>query len=397
MVGHGFTQPFLFIYLHSVRHISSPLTGLVLSTLGVVGLALSPLVGSAVDRFGARPVQLVALVVSAAGSALITQIHSVPAAFLAIAVSGAGNSATWVSMNAMLAGVTDGDQRQRAFALQFTLLNLGFGLGGIGGGLIARTSDVASFQTLYWIDAASFVVAALVVLTLRGVGRPVPHPIETSTGPGGWRQVLADRPMRLFCVIMFLLFAVGYAQIDSGFPAFADGFAHVSTRVIGLAFAANTVLIVLGQMLVLARLKGHRRTRAVMGFAALIAVSWTMIGLSSVVPKSVAAALVIAAMAVFATGETLWSPTGNALVNELAPAHLRGRYNALGSLMTQLATIAGPLYAGAMLGARLVPQYIGSLVGACLVAMVVAMALERRLTPAQNGVGPVERPVSVRV
>jgi MFS family permease len=38
------------------------------------------------------------------------------------------------------------------------------------------------------------------------------------------------------------------------------------------------------------------------------------------------------AMVVFALGETMLSPVGPALVNEIAPEHLRGRYNAAAGL-----------------------------------------------------------------
>jgi len=37
-------------------------------------------------------------------------------------------------------------------------------------------------------------------------------------------------------------------------------------------------------------------------------------------------------MIVFALGETMLSPVGPALVNEIAPEHLRGRYNAAAGL-----------------------------------------------------------------
>jgi len=37
-------------------------------------------------------------------------------------------------------------------------------------------------------------------------------------------------------------------------------------------------------------------------------------------------------MVIFALGETMLSPWGPALVNEIAPEHLRGRYNAAAGL-----------------------------------------------------------------
>ena len=51
----------------------------------------------------------------------------------------------------------------------------------------------------------------------------------------------------------------------------------------------------------------------------------------------------------FGFGETMFQPTIPAMTNDLAPDHLRGRYNALSSGFFQLGGIAGPVVAGFML------------------------------------------------
>jgi MFS family permease len=73
-------------------------------------------------------------------------------------------------------------------------------------------------------------------------------------------------------------------------------------------------------------------------------------------------------------------------VNDLAPPHLRGRYNAFGSLTWQFAMIVGPIMAGLVLGADHPGSYIAMLVIACAAVVALALRLERRLTPAQNGI-----------
>ena len=386
-LGSGFTLPFLLIYLHTVRGISLSVTGFVLATLGVAGVVSGPVVGTAIDRFGARRVLAASLGVSTVGAVLLTQVGGVTSAFVAVAVSGLGGASAWPATNALLSGVTTPEQRSRVFAVEFTLLNAGVGLGGIVGGLLADTSRPVTFQLLYAADAASFVLAAAVLATLpRGTGGPVAAPPGQPGGHEGWGRVLRDRPMRWLCLLMLIVVSAGYAQLDSGFPAFATEVAGVSTRVIGFAFAVNTGVIVLGQLFVLTRLEGHRRTRAIAGFGLLIACSWGLFGLSALTSHAVGAALVVVSLGVFAVGETLWSPTGNALLNDLAPPHLRGRYNALGSLTWQLALIVGPITSGLLLGAGHPGAYLGVLLVACAAVVVLALRLERRLTPAQNGI-----------
>ncbi len=383
--GTGFTLPFLLVYLHTVRGLSLSVTGTVIATIGLAGLALSPVAGTAIDRFGPKRVQLVSAAILAGSCLYLTQVETTAEAFLAAVIMGAGQSVNWPSSNALLASVSVPEQRQRLYAIQFTLINLGIGLGGVIGGFLADVSRPATFQLLYVIDAASYVLVAAVLVTLRGAGNAVAKPDGSVGSAGGWRAVLADRTMLWTSALFLIVVIAGYAQVESGFPAFATEVSGVSTRVLGLAFAANTSVIVLGQILVQKRLEGRRRTRAIAGFGLVLATSWAMFGLSGLLDGTTAATLVVASMGVFACGETLWAPTGNALVNDLAPAHLRGRYNALSALMWQVAMAIGPILSGLMLDARLVWQYIALLVAASFAVVALALYLERRLTPAQNG------------
>ncbi len=202
-LGNGFTLPFLLVYLHTVRGIPLSVTGVVIATIGAAGLAFSPLVGTAIDRFGARLVQLVSVVVLTVGTVYLSRVDSTAAAFAAAAVIGAGQAASWPSMNALLASVSGPEQRQRLFAIEFTLINAGIGLGGIVGGLLADVHRPGTFELLYQLDAATYVLAGVVLLTLRGAGGPVAKPVDAAgnSTDGGWGEVLRDRTMRWLCLL----------------------------------------------------------------------------------------------------------------------------------------------------------------------------------------------------
>jgi len=100
---------------------------------------------------------------------------------------------------------------------------------------------------------------------------------------------------------------------------------------------------------------------------------------------SVALATGLLAVNAAALGETLWSPVGPALVNDLAPEHLRGRYNAAFGLTWGLSGAFAPLVAGLFLGSHLAERWpyavaVGALVGGALI-----YRLRPRLTPAEDG------------
>ena len=162
---------------------------------------------------------------------------------------------------------------------------------------------------------------------------------------------------------------------------------EVSTRTIGWAFAANTAVIVLAQFLMLRRIEGHRRTRVLMVMTVVWIMSWTVLGLTGLVPGTLTATFgVILFHVLFGFGETMLQPTVPAMTNDLAPDHLRGRYNALSSGVFQMGGIAGPVVAGFLLRHDQTVAFIGLLLAGCASMLWLALVLERRIPPQANGV-----------
>src|SRR5918911_565680 len=94
-IGRGLTLPFLFIYLTDVRGLSDARAGLVIGWFGAVTLALSPLGGTLIDRFGARRVVLPCLAVEAIGTGSLALVDSTASAFGVMTLIAVGSSAIW--------------------------------------------------------------------------------------------------------------------------------------------------------------------------------------------------------------------------------------------------------------------------------------------------------------
>jgi predicted MFS family arabinose efflux permease len=385
-VGNGLAFPFLVIYLHTVRGISLGTAGLVLATIGTVSLLAGPAVGVVVDRIGGRATLAVALVLLAVGFGSFPLIHEPWHAFLAAAVAGLGNAGFWPSQSALLAGLTPPARRHAAFALQRVTRNLGIGLGGVVGGLIATTSNPTSFTVLFLLDAATFLVF---VAALAFVPEPV-LPEEDDDGvpaPGRYADVLRDRALVGLVVLNVLFVAAGYAQFEL-LPVFAKNEAGVTETGIGLIFFVNTLVIVLAQFPLSKALEGRRRMAALAVMCVLWAVAWILVCLGGLWLAAAAAAVVFGLAAiVFGLGECFQGPVQGALVADLAPPRLRGRYMAVSTISWDIGFIVGPAVGGFVLQAE--PLALWPLAAAvCLVAGAGAIALERtiprelRLTPA---------------
>jgi MFS family permease len=403
-LGTGLVLPFAVVYLHDVRHIPLGTVGTVIAVPAMVALLLLGPVGSIIDRFGPRRVQLVALVAQALGSGLLAGVHTAPQAAAAFAFMGVGQAAFWPASQSLVAAVIPSAIRQRYFGVNFTLLNAGIGLGGLSAGLLVTTEHPWTFSGIYLADSASFLAPIVVLaLPLRHVGNAVQHapphgtaqPDVPGAAPassrqdarGGYLAVLQDSVFRNVLVVTFCSAFVGYAQMEAGWTAYARVIADASTRVIGFSFAANTGVIVLLQLFVLQRIEGRRRTRALMLMSAIWAAAWTLMGASGFVPGTlVASVLLVASLGVFGLGETLLSPVGAAMINDLAPDHLRGRYNATNSAVFQVAAVVGPIAAGHLLGWRMPVVFVGMLLLGCAVMVVLLHRVERVIPDVANGV-----------
>jgi MFS family permease len=391
-VGRGLTLPFLFIYLHEVRGIAAGTVGLLVGWTGVISLVLSPVLGSLVDRLGARRVVLPLLAIEAAGTASLAFVDSAATAFAALTVIAIGLAGIWSGQTTILASLVDDTERQRVFGLSFTLLNLGIGIGGIIGGVLVDPARPGTFQAIYLADGVSYLAPALILLSLPHVGRRVIAETladaSDTDGAGGYLQVLRDGTFVRFFLFGLVLITFGYAQMEVGYTAFSRVVAEVPAGVLGIAFAGNTVVIVVAQLFVVRWLEGRSRTRALALAALIFALSWVVLagaGLAGAAAPALAIAGVIACLVIFAFGETLMSPVMPAITNALATDELRGRYNALGSMTWGLSGVVGPVAAGPLIGGGHAFTWVALVIAGCVLAAGLALMLRRRLTPAQDG------------
>jgi MFS family permease len=340
-----------------------------------------------VDRLGPRPVLVGAILVEALGTALLAQVHTVRGAFLVTAVIALGNAWIWPATNSMVPRMVAAELREHVFGLNFMLLNAGLGVGGLVSATLVDVDRPRTFEVLYLLDGLTYLGFAAVVLSLpAATGRPPARADHEPLTVGGWREVLADATLRRVAAIMLLLLTFGYAQLESGFAAYVVEVASLPAWVLGPAFAANTAAIVAGQMVALRLIHGRRRSRVLATCALVWAGAWTLVAVGGLLPTAAAALCVVVGLGVFGLGETLFSPVHPVLVNDLAPDHLRGRYNALGSSTWTVAMVLGPALAGLLIGHDLAVLWVASTVGGTLAAAVLFLRLRDHLTDAQDGV-----------
>ncbi|WP_346012522.1 MFS transporter [Streptomyces sp. SID3343] len=387
--GSGFTVPFLFVYVTRVRDMSAGQAGLMFSVLAIAALCALPMVGPAIDRRGPRPVVAVGSVVAAAGASTLGLAVDEALVMLGAALLGAGVAAIQPALATMIVRCTTAMNRARAFALQFTFNNLGLGIGGLIGGLIVDPSRPASFTLLFSMETAMFLVLGAICGTVR---LPAVAAAPVGATPGsGFRHVLANRAMVKLCVVSAVIFFTCYGQFESGLAAFATEVGHISPSMLGFALAANTAVIVLGQLTVLRITQRRRRSTVIAATGVVWLLAWIVTAFTGLVHSNAVAAAVtiITTYMLLGVGESLLAPTLGPMVADLAPSHQLGQYNAAQSLVKQLAMAAGPAFAGVMVGAGLYGPYLAILMACSVLITVLGLRMRHTLNPTQNGVAAV--------
>ncbi len=385
-LGSGLTLSFYVVYLHNVRHFSTEFATLLLAASAVASLATSPLWGTFVDRFGPFRIALVSY--AAMGFTLIAWAFvttRMSAAIVAITLSVVGG-AGWGPNSTLLARLVSDEHRQRAFGFNFLLLNLGIGFGSLVSASIVNLSHPRTFSALYLLNAASMFATGVLFVALRAHGGPVRSAHDhTGHDNDGWRTVLADRRLVKYVLAALVLMIGGYGSQEAGYSLFVVNNLHLSVHDIGFIFFFNTSTIVLAQLWTLNRIDGRSRTSVLAVVGGLWCVFWFALAAALALPHVIAFVLLCASMVVFAFAETMLQPVGSALVNEIAPERLRGRYNAASGATWAVSGTVAPLITAMYFGNGLGNWWPMSIGLTALLGSALMLNLRRSLTPAEDG------------
>ncbi len=340
----SFVVTFLALYLVRERGLAPDAAGRIVSLFGLGMLVAGPLGGTLADAVGRRATMILSLVLGALSVGAIGFLRSPPLLAAFTFLSSATSEMYRPAMSAAITDVVPPPDRVRAWGLTYWAANLGWTFGlALGGALASR-----SFKALFLTDAATSLVFAAIVL--RRVPETRPRGTQAHSPLAGLARVFADGPfvgflaLNLAALVVFVQFQLA-APIDMNAHGLGPG-----------AFAAlmslNGLGVVLLQPLVgpaLARRDGARllATSAVFigcGFGVNVLVAW------------------LPPLPVYALGVLLWTigevvgfPASAAIVADLAPAELRGRYQGAFSMSWGVAFFAAPLLGGEVLtsfGAR---------------------------------------------
>ncbi len=377
-IGSGVWMPVSMLYFLAVTPLTLVQVGLAMSIASLLTLPLTLLVGGVVDRYGAKRVLQLGNLLQAAGFAVYPFAHSLPVVVLVVAVAAAGRTAFWGSYAPMVAAISAPGERERWFGFLGALRNSGFAIGGLLAGAAITVGTAASYQGVVVLNAVSFVLSFVLMAGVVG------HETRRGAGvaPGGWGVVLRDRGYRWLIGSNFGYAMTGMA-LNVAMPVYVVKMLGLPGWVSGSVFVVNTVMIGVGQGLVVQAMTGHTRSRLVVLAVGFTVASFLLLLAAGHLVAAAAIGVVLVAAAVYTLGEMTGGPVLSTLAAESAPVHLRGRFMATYQFSWNAASTVAPVLFAWLLDrgpapAWLVLSGIAVLGAACCVPMHRSLPLAAR-------------------
>lgn len=415
--GAGLVYPFATVHFHFRVGIALAIVGLglgVKSGATAVGTAVGGLLA---DRVGRKPVMVGSMATSAvtlaafafvprlAGAvpdALVTLLGVSAAGITFVAVAAASGLTAGLyapAGQAMTADLTSGERRDTAYALLKVANNVGFGTGFVVGGVLYSVASVSVFLA----DGATSAVVAVVLLLFVprvAAGESEDEDSDQSDDDSGIRPSLAawwraaSQPRVVTLALVNLGFALLYAQMQTTVPVVATEELGLSSAELGTLYVLNPLTLVVLQLPLVEVVSDWRRTRGLILSAAFWAVSMLAafgadLGVGSllgIAPVLLGISLVGGHLVLRTVGEILHSPLSSALMSDLGTERERGTQLSLLEVAKRLGIGLGSFLGGLFFDVGLSLYLWPTLAVVCVGLCLGLLALERRLSAAENGV-----------
>ncbi|MGB7344432.1 MAG: MFS transporter [Pirellulaceae bacterium] len=356
----SFVVIFLTIYASEQLNFGVSFATACVGVLGLGAMVGSIVGGNLADQIGRRAVMLIAMLGGAA-MLLVVGWQTNRWAFMA-AVGGFSTLAEMYrpAVSAMIADVVTVGQRAHAFALMYIAINLGFAIAPSLGGALASIS----FKLLFVGDAVTMLIYGLIIWL--SIDETLPLKVDAlETDSAGeslslrqvaW-QAARDWPFVGFCLATLLISLV-FMQCMSTLPIYIRslGFSNFE---FGLLMSINGAMIFVLQLPMTHWLTRFNSMTIVLVGGVLVTIGFGVTGSGS------RFAFLALTICVWTLGEILQSPFKHAIVTQMAPVKMRGRYLGIYTMSYALALTIGAPTGGKIL-TRFGPQALW------MVAFVVA-------------------------
>jgi MFS transporter, DHA1 family, tetracycline resistance protein len=346
-LGNGLILPLLPFY--AIDTGASPLViGALVATLPCFATLSGPPLGALSDHYGRKPILAVSVAGTLAGFLLLGVAHSLPVVFLARIVDGvsAGNTST---ARAAIADITSRETRSAGLGITFAVESLGLILGPVLGGFLA----VYGLSTVAYVAAG--IAGVCLVLTLFALPETRSQSARSTSvtlhlsSLVGVHLALRTRTLVfvVFVVQLLIMMMWGtlalYANNLFGFAASQMGYVSALAALIGIVSQTGLLRLVL-------RI-AHEKTILVVALS-------TMAGGLAVLAASGVPIVLLVGVGLMAASFNTAMPTAMGFTSRLATERDQGKLMGTASAAISLASVLGPIVAGAIFSVSMRGSYL---------------------------------------
>jgi MFS transporter, DHA1 family, tetracycline resistance protein len=340
MVGFGIVIPVLPQLIEQVGHMTlaqaSIIGGWMYFAYSAGQFIFGPVMGSLSDRFGRRPLLLVAILGLGLDYALQALAPTLAWLYLGRVISGVCG-ASWIMANAYIADITAPEERARYFGMMGAAFGLGFVLGPAIGGLLGTFGPRVPFYVAAAISGINLVYGYFVLPETLDEAHRRPFERRRANPFGAFKVFQSYHGVVPMCIVLFVFFffASAYQAIWAYWGMAKFGW---STATVGLTLAIFGLITaaVQGGLTgpLVKRFGEHRMVLVGLIFSAIGAVGYGLAG---------SLVMVVVMMLVHAP-EGFVMPMLQALMTRQVPENAQGELQGGMSAVVNVASLAGTVF-----------------------------------------------------
>ncbi|ERI93305.1 transporter, major facilitator family protein [Clostridiales bacterium oral taxon 876 str. F0540] len=340
----NFVAPFLTMFLTYSIGMKVETVGVIVAVNSFVGLVASAHGGKLIDVMGRKKIFIIFRTTSAVALLLcaFTRNPIILTALLILSNFLGGYSLPVYST--IITDITEGEQRNTAFSLQYMALNIGFSVGPLLAGFLYN-------NYLFWLflgDAATTFISVILVALFIPETMPDRQKISSSKNnkleqaeEGSLLQALIKRPTLVLFSFIIILYFIVFSQFNFGLSLqVSEVFKNKSAAVFGSLMTVNAVLCSIIPMFLTALTGKIKASLSMVVGGILYAVGFEMIFFINGYFLFVLSAMI------WTMGEILISTNTNVYIADHTPASHRGRFNSIFPIIRKLGFMVGPIIAG---------------------------------------------------
>lgn len=346
MNGVGiFVYPFLVLLLTQHLGYSDAWTGAFMSVAAFAYLPGSFIGGKLADRIGRKRVMVAGQLLASSMFVVCGFLGTSRLVPLFILLNLLFDGMTDPARSALMTDVTNPENRQVSFSLNYLGHNMGFAMGPVIAGLFFYRAP----EWLFFGNAIAATISIIFVAFMIPESKPDQAAIEASyhsesserAHPGGLMKALFSRPRLLLLAVCITFFSFAYSQSLFALPLYTTRlFGEPGAALYGSMMSLNAIVVVCSNAFLVMALRKYHPLRNIATAGVLYAIGFACMGLAHT------PAWLYVLTVIFTLGEVVDATNTHYYIANNTPMSHRARFSAILPVIMGLGHGIAPLIGG---------------------------------------------------